>query len=60
LTPEQRLHLFEPFYTTKPQGTGLGLAIVHRIVEDHEGEIQVESQPGMGTRFTVRIPLDEG
>jgi two-component system sensor histidine kinase PilS (NtrC family) len=56
--PEQVPRLFEPFYTTKPSGTGLGLAIVHRIVEDHGGEIRVESEPGVGTRFTITIPVE--
>lgn len=48
-------HLFEPFYTTKPQGTGLGLALVHRIVDGHGGRIEVSSGPG-GTTFTVLLP----
>jgi len=52
-------HVFEPFYTTKPQGTGLGLAIAHRIVKDHGGEIRVESEPGVGTVFTILIPVGE-
>jgi two-component system, NtrC family, sensor kinase len=52
-------HIFEPFFTTKPvgQGTGLGLAIVFRIIEDHGGRIEVESKPGQGTAFRVRLPL---
>jgi two-component system sensor histidine kinase PilS (NtrC family) len=56
--PEQVPRLFEPFYTTKPSGTGLGLAIVHRIMEDHGGEIRVESEPGIGTRFSITIPVE--
>lgn len=59
VTADQRPRLFEPFYTTKPSGTGLGLAIVHRIVEDHGGEIRVESGPGAGTRFTIMLPREE-
>jgi two-component system sensor histidine kinase PilS (NtrC family) len=51
--------VFEPFFTTKPQGTGLGLAIAHRIVEDHGGEIHVQSEPWRGTRFTISIPVSE-
>jgi two-component system, NtrC family, sensor kinase len=52
-------HIFEPFFTTKPvgQGTGLGLSIVFRIVEDHGGRIDVDSAPGQGTIFRVRLPL---
>jgi two-component system sensor histidine kinase PilS (NtrC family) len=47
--------IFDPFYTTKPDGTGLGLPTVHRIVEGHHGALSVESQPGVGTRFRVRL-----
>ncbi len=55
--PEDALpRIFEPFYTTKPDGTGLGLAIVHRIVQEHEGEIRVESPAEGGTRFVVLLP----
>jgi two-component system sensor histidine kinase PilS (NtrC family) len=49
-------HVFEPFFSTKPEGTGLGLALVHRIVQDHGGEIDVRSSPGLGTTFTVTLP----
>jgi signal transduction histidine kinase len=47
--------LFEPFFTTKSSGTGLGLTIVHRIVTDHDGRVDVDSQPG-STVFTVTLP----
>jgi signal transduction histidine kinase len=53
---EHMPHVFEPFYTTKPEGTGLGLAIVHRIIEEHEGEICIEAAAGGGARFVVTLP----
>ena len=53
---EQLERIFQPFFTTKPQGTGLGLAITRRIVQDHGGEIKVESEQGTGTRFSMSFP----
>ncbi|MDO8568528.1 MAG: ATP-binding protein [Dehalococcoidales bacterium] len=50
-------HLFEPLYTTKAKGIGLGLAVCRSIVERHDGHIEVQSQPGTGTSFTVSLPL---
>ena len=49
--------LFQPFHGSFAKGTGLGLAIVHRIVNDYNGEVQVSSQPGRGTRVSVRLPV---
>jgi two-component system sensor histidine kinase PilS (NtrC family) len=48
--------IFEPFFSTKADGSGLGLALVHRIVQEHGGEIDVQSRPGAGTTFTLTIP----
>ena len=51
--------IFEPFFTTKPSGTGLGLPVTRSIIEEHQGDIRVESQPGKGTTFTVLLPYSE-
>ncbi|MBA7687974.1 Adaptive-response sensory-kinase SasA [subsurface metagenome] len=56
--PEENMpKIFEPFFSTKAKGTGLGLAVSYRIIRNHQGDIQVSSQPGQGTRFTIEIPL---
>jgi signal transduction histidine kinase len=52
---ENLKNIFTPFFTTKEQGNGLGLAIVKKIVDLHEGEISVESTPGKGTSFCIRL-----
>lgn len=56
LNQEQKTRLFTPYYTTKRAGTGLGLAIVQGIVSDHGGRIEVRSEPGVGTVFTLVLP----
>jgi signal transduction histidine kinase len=49
-------NVFDAFFTTKEAGTGLGLAIVRKIVDQHRGEIRIDSAPGKGTRVLVRLP----
>lgn len=49
--------IFDPYFTTKQSGTGLGLAIVHRIIESHNGEIKVDSNPEQGTNVIITLPL---
>jgi len=53
-------NIFNPFFTTKPNGTGLGLAVTHKIIQEHNGKIKVESVWGGGTAFRIYLPLDEG
>jgi signal transduction histidine kinase len=55
--PDVLAHLFEPFYSGKPNGTGLGLAIVKRTIDGHGGRIDVAQQPGKGLTFTIELPL---
>lgn len=58
MTPEIKERVFEPYFTTKArgQGTGLGLSIIHGIVSEHGGSIELDSDPGRGTTFSVRLP----
>jgi signal transduction histidine kinase len=59
IPPDALEHIFEPFYTRKEHGTGLGLSIAKQIIEEHGGEIRVESELGKGARFSVFLPADE-
>jgi PAS domain S-box-containing protein len=60
IPPETIERIFEPFYTTKGEGgTGLGLSASHGIITRHQGQIMVVSEPGLGTRFEVRLPVYE-
>ena len=52
--------IFNPFFTTKDTGTGLGLAMTHKIIQEHGGEIKVDSLIGKGTTFTLTIPVVQG
>jgi two-component system NtrC family sensor kinase len=58
MTPEVKEHIFDPFFTTKDvgQGTGLGLSISYGIIEKHNGNIDVISEPGKGTEFIISLP----
>ncbi len=49
--------IFQPYFSTKEKGTGLGLSIAHRIISDHKGRIEVKSQRGKGTTFTIKLPV---
>lgn len=55
---EMREQIFNPFFTTKPTGVGLGLAISAKIVDEHGGTIQVDSEPGRGSVFSVQVPVE--
>jgi len=58
IAPQEKEKIFEPFFTTKEGGTGLGLSIVHKIIENHNGVIKIESELGKGSIFTILLPID--
>ena len=61
IRPEELDRIFEVFHTTKgAKGTGLGLAVVKKVVREHQGRVDVESQPGEGTTFTITLPIQPG
>jgi signal transduction histidine kinase len=57
IPPEVAEHVFDPFYTTKPKGSGLGLAIVRKIVDAHDGRLDLRTAPGDGTTIRVTLPV---
>jgi signal transduction histidine kinase len=56
ISAEARERLFFPFFTTKPGGSGIGLAVVKKIVDSHQGIIDVESEPDRGAVFSIKLP----
>jgi signal transduction histidine kinase len=57
MTEQQQAQIFRPFFTTRSNGTGLGLSLVGRIVEEHKGQIEVQSELGQGSTFSVFLPF---
>jgi len=58
IPPEIRGKIFDPFFTTRKEGSGLGLSIVHKVVENHQGKIEVDSKKGQSTTFTIWLPRE--
>ena len=56
IQPEHLQRIFDLYFTTRPKGTGIGLSMVYRTVQLHDGDIEVQSTPGVGTTFRVLIP----
>jgi signal transduction histidine kinase len=60
IPPENLAKIFDLYFTTKSSGTGIGLSLVYRTVQLHNGDIDVESTPGVGTAFVIRMPKASG
>jgi len=60
IAPANLSRIFTPFYTTRSKGVGLGMSVVQRIIDLHRGRIEVDSELGKGTEFTIRIPRNLG
>jgi len=60
IAPEHLSRIFDLYFTTKERGTGIGLSMVYRIIQMHDGEIEVQSTPGRGTTFRVLLPRAQG
>ena len=56
ISPEEKVHLFEPYFSTKKSGMGLGLSIVSTIIEDHNGFVRVQDNDPKGTKFIIELP----
>jgi signal transduction histidine kinase len=59
ILPEELPKIFDPFFTTKEEGTGLGLSVSYGIIRDHQGTVDVQSEPGKGTTFILTFPVME-
>ena len=57
IAPDLLSHIFDPFFTTKSEGTGLGLSVSYNIVSEHKGRLEVQSEPGKGTTFSMYLPV---
>jgi signal transduction histidine kinase len=60
ISSEDMRHIFDPFYETRDHAYGLDLSITNAIIGRHGGKIEVESEPGQGTTFTVHLPQESG
>jgi signal transduction histidine kinase len=56
ISPENLARIFDLYFTTKKKGSGIGLSMVYRIIQLHDGEVEVQSTPGSGTRFRIFLP----